>query len=445
MRSRSILGALRRRAKVADNAHMGTSRETSRGDREGDRLVEELIERRSLLERLSRITSSISHRQPLQEVLDAITVGASELLGDEIVGLRLRDPGDPDYMIVVSHVGLDEETIGRIQRTRASEGAGGRAMLEDRLVIIDDYSDSDVGLEVFRERKLQVAMSAPVREGGAAIGSLTVASYAPGRRFSPSEKDALLALADHASIALTDARNIEAMREAQRTKDMFLAMVSHELKTPLTVIMGTLSMLERRAEDLNVDARKEMLRSAIERGLDLQKMIDQILHGARAELSDSLEEIALKDLVADAASGFENTFRLRVRQIPDVICRVKVRMVTRVLGILLENALSHSDPGTPIALEARRNGSDVSFIVENFGQLPEDKRSMFEPFSSGDDAGGVGLGLYIASDLTRSIGGSLKAEDADGLVRFIMRISEVVLDRGLITEESDTSRDAAPN
>lgn len=397
-----------------------------------------MIERRSLLERLSSITSSISHRQPLQEVLDAITEGASKLLGDEIVGLRLRDPADPDYVIVVSQVGLDEDTIDAVQRTKASDGAGGRAMLENRLIIIENYSDSEVGLDVFRKKDLQAAMSAPVREAGRAIGSLTVASYSPGRSFSPSEQDALVALANHAGLALNDARNIEAMREAQRTKDMFLAMVSHELKTPLTVIMGTLSMLERRAEGLDPEARKEMLRSAIERGIELQKMIDQILQGASAELSDPEVEAALSDVVSEAVSGFENTFRLRIREVPDAVCRVRIGTIRRVLGILLENALAHAEPATPIALEVKVEDRDVSLIVENFGRLPEDKSVLFEPFHSGDDAGGVGLGLYIASQLTRSMDGSLTAADDGRIVRFCLEL------RGAVCAPRSPSSATAP-
>lgn len=395
---------------------------------ESEQLLAELSERRSLLERLNRITSSISHRKPLQEVLDAITQGAADLLGDEIAGLRLRDPSDPEYVIVVSNVGLDEGTVDAIQRTRASAGAGGRAMLEDRLVIIEHYDRSDVGLEVFRRRRLQAAISAPVHEGGAAVGSLTVATYREGRSFSPSEQDALVALAEHASLALSDARIIEEMRDAQRKKDMFLAMVSHELKTPLTAIMGTLGMLERHLDKLDSATRKDMLRSAMERGMDLQKMIEQLLHGASAELTDSVADARLRNLIDDAASGFENTFRLRVRSVPEVVCRVRTATVRRVLGILLENAMTHSSPGTPIALEGDVAGGAVIFTVENFGVLPDDVTAIFEPFRSGDDAGGVGLGLFIASNLARAAGGSLTADSSDGLVRFRLVLPDAVSD-----------------
>lgn len=407
---------------------------------DGRRLLAELTERRKLLEELARITSSISHRQPLQEVLDSITQGAAELLGDEIVGLRLRDPSDPEYVLVVSHVGLDDPTIEAVQRTKATDGVGGRAMLEDRLIVLEDYAGSSEGLDIFKERQLQAAMSAPVREGDRAIGSLTVATYREGRSFSASEADALMALAEHASVALTDAKNIEEMREAQRKKDMFLAMVSHELKTPLTAIMGTLGMLERHDGRLDPDARKEMLRSAIARGLDLQRMIDQLLQGASAEMSDSSDVATVADMVKEAASGFENTFRLRIRPLPDATCRVRTRTVKRVLGILLENSMTHSEPGTPIGLDAAVEGHDVIFTVENFGDLPPDRSTIFDPFQSGDDAGGVGLGLYIAANLTRSIGGELTADASDGLVRFKMIVPGVIVsDLDLVTEEDSAT------
>ena len=110
-----------------------------------------LQERQSLLEKLARIELSISHGAPLAEVLDAITEGATELFGDSMVGLRLVDPEDPEHLLLVSSRGLEPgRAEGALRRTPTRSTLGGRAYLEERLVIVDDYENSDLALDGLR-------------------------------------------------------------------------------------------------------------------------------------------------------------------------------------------------------------------------------------------------------------------------------------------------------
>jgi len=176
------------------------------------RLLAQLQERQALLERLSKIQVSITRRAPLQEVLDAIVAGAGELLGDEVIGLRLVDRDDPDYMTLVSIAGLDEETRSKVRRNRITEGAGGRAIIEDRLIVVDDYVHDDIAMPAFAGSELRTAMAAPVHENGRPVGSIVVASNRPERRYTDNEREMLLAFAHHASMALNDAKAVEAMR-----------------------------------------------------------------------------------------------------------------------------------------------------------------------------------------------------------------------------------------
>lgn len=391
-------------------------------NREINQLVASLLERQQLLEKLSKIQASISHRKPLQEVLDSITLGASELFGDEVVGLRLQDPNDPNLALVVSSQGLSPEVVESIRRTPLEQGAGGRAMLEDRLVVLDDYSHREEAIGALKEQKLQAAMAAPVHENGVAIGSLVVATYEPGRTYSESEKEALTSLAAHCSIAITDAKRLEAMRETERSKDMFLAMVSHELKTPLTVVMGTLKTLQRHHESLSIESRADMLSSAIDRCIDLHRLIDRLLQGASAELSDAETDTHLPTLVEDALRGFEHSSRLEVDEIPDLFLSAYQASVQRILGILLENALAHSS--SPIGIGAEVTDRSVVLWVENEGAIPfEDPEELFEPFQRGPNATstGVGLGLYIAKRIAMNMSGDLTARSEGGSVRFSLR------------------------
>src|SRR3954447_1330241 len=174
-----------------------------------------MLRRQTLLERLSRIQRSIVHRAALQDVLDGIVTGASELLGDEVSALRLVEPHNTTQTVLLAASGVSGDLMEALRRGPVGAGVGGRAISENRLVVEESYADWEGGLPEYRERGLQAAMAAPVLENGQPVGSLTVASFRPGRSYSQTEQDVLSAFAEHASLALTDARNFEdAMHQA---------------------------------------------------------------------------------------------------------------------------------------------------------------------------------------------------------------------------------------
>ena len=202
---------------------------------ENARLLGTIQERQSFLERLFKIQRSISHRAPIETVLDAVTEGAAELLGDEVVGLRLLDPDDPSVVRLVSTVGVEDDLLASMRRTPVGQGVGGLAIAEGRLITAEHYSLSARPLPAFVARGLTAAMAAPVRQNGHVVGSLTVASYRPGRRYTATEQEMLLAFAEHASLALNDASAVDAMRKAfgdavhQATHDALTGLPSRSL------------------------------------------------------------------------------------------------------------------------------------------------------------------------------------------------------------------------
>jgi diguanylate cyclase (GGDEF)-like protein len=182
--------------------------------RENQLLLASLRERQMLSDRLFRIQRKISTRAPLQDVLDAVTEGAAELLRDDIVGLRLVDEADPEVMVMVASVGLSPRVAAQLHRLPVGAGIGGRALVEDCLQIEESYADWEDALPLLASDGLQAAMAAPVRLEGEPIGSLVVASHEPGRTYSAAEQEALVAFAEHVSLALNDARTVHAMHRA---------------------------------------------------------------------------------------------------------------------------------------------------------------------------------------------------------------------------------------
>ena len=229
------------------------------------RLVTQLRERQGLLDRLFRIQQSISHRAPTKDVLDAITVGARDLLHVSRVGLRLLDADSGDLLLVstqgVNGPASDGSSAPDIVTTE--DPVAGRAFHENRVVIssADVKSNDPVVIN-------GVAMAAPVHINGEPVGSLVVSSK-PDRRFSPPEQEALLAFAEHASLALQDARAIDAMRNAlQRERHR----AEHD---PLTSLPNRVTV-QHRLDELLVVARDHPV-SVLFVDLDRFKLINDTL------------------------------------------------------------------------------------------------------------------------------------------------------------------------
>ena len=181
---------------------------------ENQELLASLSERQLLSDRLSRIQRKISTRAPLQEVLDAITQGAADLVHADVAALRFVDEDDPAYMIMVSSVGVDPDIADEVRRAPLGVGVGGRAIVTNSLCIQDAYTGWDNAITQFVAGGLQTALATPVHLGSEPIGSLVVATHRADRRYSTAEQDALISFAEHVSIALNDARSVRAMNEA---------------------------------------------------------------------------------------------------------------------------------------------------------------------------------------------------------------------------------------
>lgn len=179
---------------------------------ENVRLLDTLRKRQRVLEAMARIQRAISRREPLPGVLETIVGAAGELLGDDAPALLLRDAEDPSWLVVAASRGYADGLVDRgMKRRPVGVGVAGRAVSEGRLIVVEDYPSAPDALPAFVASGMSAAMAAPVHEDGRAIGSLILSSFKAGRVFSRAEQDMLSSFAEHASLALTDARRVDTM------------------------------------------------------------------------------------------------------------------------------------------------------------------------------------------------------------------------------------------
>lgn len=232
------------------------------------RVYASLRERQALLEKLSLIEGLISMRAPLNEVFEAITSGATEILGDAMASLYFLDPTDPSVLTVTSAVGLPSSITTDQTRVPVGHGALGRAVANDELVVIENYTSWPSALETATASGVRATMAAPVHEGGKVIGGLVVASQTPERTYSAAEQEMLRSLAEHAGLAVADARTVQALQEAV---DDALHKALHD---PLTGLSNRARFIDRLEHALTVRRPRGVEVAVLYVDLDDFKMVN---------------------------------------------------------------------------------------------------------------------------------------------------------------------------
>jgi diguanylate cyclase (GGDEF)-like protein len=232
---------------------------------ENARLLESLRERQRLLEHLSIIQRAISRREPLEQILETITAAAQDLLGDEIVGLWIRDPEDPERAKLRSSVGLSAKRLPGVLLTDA--GAAGEAIRRNDVVVLHGYAHASPVIRELTGGRLCASMAAPVHESGRVSGGLLVASYRPDREYTDADKQTLHTFAQNVSLAITDAHTFNKMTQA--VHDALTGLASRGL------------FLEKMTEHLAADGEAALLFVDLDR---FKAVNDKLGHAAGDQL-----------------------------------------------------------------------------------------------------------------------------------------------------------------
>jgi signal transduction histidine kinase len=266
----------------------------------------------------------------------------------------------------------------------------------------------------------------PLVAGGSTLGTLSLGFTASNRRFEGDMVPIATKLAGHAAIALDNARLYEKLREEDRRKDEFLAMLAHELRNPLAPISNAVHVLSADQPD---PAKLVWAREVIGRQLrQLIRLVDDLLDVARitrGKIDLKIESVEVARVVAAAVETSRPTVdalqhELSVSLPPEPMrIRGDFTRVAQVLANIINNAAKYTDKGGRITVSAAREGAEVVFRIQDSGLgIPRELLSkIFEPFTqigrTLDRAqGGLGIGLTLAQRLVEMQGGSVSAFSA---------------------------------
>lgn len=227
---------------------------------------------------------------------------------------------------------------------------------------------------------------------------------------------------------IVDVHDITRFREAEELKSTFVSVISHELKTPVSLIKGYAGTLRR--EDAQWDERtlRESLAVIEEESDRLNELIDNLLDASRLQagaLSLSIDHVLLQDLVNRTVNKFRSQtakHSLVVDVHPDFPpVRGDEARLEQVLTNLLTNAIKYSAEGGTIRVSGRALPDAVVITVsdQGIGIAPAEQTRVFDAFYRVDDAPtrrtqGTGLGLYLAKAVVEAHGGHMWVESEPG-------------------------------
>ena len=230
-------------------------------------------------------------------------------------------------------------------------------------------------------------------------------------------------------------REQDALENEQRKNDL-VVYLAHDIKTPLTSVIGYLSLLDE-AKDMPEEQREKYVSVTLEKAYRLEQLINEFFEITRFNLQAMVlnkEPINLSFMLAQMADEFypmlEEGGRTAVLDVEDnLTVSGDPDKLARVFNNILKNAVAYSDPGSVIDIHARREESHIIILFSNRGKtIPAAKlEAIFEKFyrldsARSSDTGGAGLGLAIAKEIIVAHGGNITAESKQGTTTFTVEL-----------------------
>jgi PAS domain S-box-containing protein len=397
--------------------------------------AEEALER---IVTLQRVTAALSEARTPDEVGDVVLERGMEALNAQS-GVLLALGSTGDQIELVRAAGVPQELVDEWIQTspldlsrlknalrREELGGGGTAQVTDGNGIPTESLRKALGTDAL----VLVPLAARERPMG-----LLVFDVPGGRTLDSRDRDLLVALGRQCAQALDRARLFAAERaardeaeQASRAKSQFLAVMSHELRTPLNAILGYEELLETEVSGPISSIQKHHLSRIRESTKHLLTLIEQILSLSRVQGGKEdllIEEVDASALVREVANAVEPQLERKglalQLDLPEgaIELRTDPRKVRQILFNVLSNAAKFTERGTVRVALSSADG-ELLYTVHDTGRGIEerDREHIFEPFvqvrGDGSMPSGAGLGLAVARELARHLGGDITLESRPG-------------------------------
>lgn len=227
-------------------------------------------------------------------------------------------------------------------------------------------------------------------------------------------------------------------QSAEQRKNELVMYLAHDIKTPLTSVIGYLSLLEE-APDMPTEQKAKYVHITLEKAYRLEQMINEFFEITRYNLQEIKIDkqkidlyfmlVQITDELTPILSENGNTTTLQADQ--NLSLHGDPGYLARVFNNILKNAAAYSYPNTNILISAEQQQNEIIITFQNQGKtIPREKlTSIFEKFYRMDEArtsntGGTGLGLAIAKEIVTLHGGTIRAQSENNMVQFTVTLPQ---------------------
>ncbi len=400
-------------------------------------VAHDITERRlgeQLSQALNRINELIHSTMDFDEVMRRVAAEATEAVESESGVVLLREGNS--WTVRYVH-GLAEDIVGAHMNI-AEEPHTVRAIETRRPVVANDVDDDDViNRAHFSQWQIRSVMVVPLIAGNQVIGLIFFNQHQSAFTFRQAHVDFAEKLAASLSLAVENIRLFRQEQAARTTaeraselRDKFIAIASHELRTPITTAMGYAQLLSQRManKDTVTDDERRIANTIAYQAERLNRMIGMLLDVTRIDRGQLTLERTLFDLqrlVMRIADETRPTFRKHTLEVmapadPVIIDGDELRLEL-VLQNLLQNAAKYSPRGGPVRLQlgVEKGMARVEVMDRGIGIPPQALKQLFTRFYRAPNAesrhiSGLGLGLYVAQEIVRLHGGEIRVESQEG-------------------------------
>ena len=393
---------------------------------------------RERFERLLAAGVAIFSRHDLDHVLQEVVDAAREVVGARYAALGVLGEDRASLVQFVTS-GIDSEA-----RTRIGDLPRGRGLLGYVIREAKPIRTADLNRHPQRygfpphHPPMTSFLGVPVKSQGGVFGNLYVTEKIGAAEFDDEDEAIAVLLASQAAVAVENAGLLGQIRTMQRQRDLFFAMMNHELRNALTGVYGWAERLVRRkTPEISEQAAREVYEAADHTIVLLNNFLDLMRLDAgkvRPVFRDVEVRGALQRAISTsepAATAKRVRLELRVNGTAATL-RTDPMRLEQILLNLLTNAIRHSPDGGAIEVSANPESAHTMFAVIDHGPgvPPELRERIFEPFERFDPHSGLGtgLGLPVSRRLAAALGGSLTVEETrGGGATFILKIPSPTL------------------
>jgi signal transduction histidine kinase/DNA-binding response OmpR family regulator len=380
------------------------------------------------LELLADIASQLLVTQDPTSHIQRIYAGVGAHLGLEVY-LHYGVDETGQRLLIGSHMGVPEALVEELAEIQLGEGWIGQSVRTGERQVHDVAFKHTEGQKLAGRLGVKAMACIPLVSAEKLLGAVVVASRAP-RTFSQEELAVLQVGCDQLAVATERHALIRRLRESDRRKDEFLAMLGHELRNPLAPIRNALEVF--RAKFVQDERLQRTLAAADRQVRHMTRLLDDLLDVSRitrGKVALRRERVELSVLIEQAVHATEPIIRDRKHSLEvalpqdTVVLDADPARVTQVLANLLQNAAKYSEPGGRISLRAGLEAQGLRICVEDtgIGIRPQMLQHIFDMFvqeepTSDRALGGLGLGLTLVKSLVEMHGGRVEAH-SEGLGR----------------------------